>query len=77
MWCVLYLILLTTGTDRLRQRCDGLDRQQLRLVERVSTSSLVSFPLCVPILGLSYTNSNTHFTNRSEVRTITKQRDGT
>lgn len=33
MWCVLYLILLTIGMDTLRQRCDGLDRQQLGLVE--------------------------------------------
>lgn len=63
MCCI--CILLTTVMDMHRQCSDGLDRQQLKLAERASTS-LVSFSFCVSILGLSYTNSNTHFTNRSE-----------
>lgn len=59
-------ILLTTVMDMRGQCSDGLDRQQLKLVERARTSLLASFSLCVSILGLSYTNSNTHFTNRSD-----------
>lgn len=66
MCCI--CILLTTVMDMHRQCSDGLDRQQLRLVERASTPLSVSFSFCVSILGLSYTNSNTHFTNRSEYK---------